>query len=317
MSDFEQLVRASRLYYELGETQNAIAERLGVTRPQVSRLLKRARAEGIVEIRIIDRSTAESPAADALRRSYGLDAVHLAPTIAGPDDLTRQMVGRLAAEVLRGALRTGATVGVGDGASIAATAAALEETVTPVALTVVPLCGGYWSTGPEREPYRRIADALGAQARGLMAPGLVDDAATKRALVAHAGVRSIVELWDRLDVAVFGIGGPAWSASRVGEQAERQLEEADAVGEVLVAPFDLDGRFVCPTLRERVIAFDARRLARIPVAIGVASGESKVRPILGALRAGTVRQLVTDVATAEAVVILDEATLAGAGGRPR
>ena len=317
MSDFEQLVRASRLYYELGETQNAIAERLGVTRPQVSRLLKRARAEGIVEIRIIDRSTAESPAADALRRSYGLDAVHLAPTIAGPDDLTRRMVGRLAAEVLRGALRTGATVGVGDGASIAATAAALEETATPVALTVVPLCGGYWSTGPEREPYRRIADALGAQARGLMAPGLVDDAATKRALVAHAGVRSIVELWDRLDVAVFGIGGPAWSASRVGEQAERQLEEADAVGEVLVAPFDLDGRFVCATLRERVIAFDARRLARIPVAIGVASGESKVRPILGALRAGTVRQLVTDVATAEAVVVLDEATLAGSSGRPR
>ena len=317
MSDFEQLVRASRLYYELGETQNAIAERLGVNRPQVSRLLKRARAEGIVEIRIIDRSTAESPAADALRRSYGLDAVHLAPTIAGPDDLTRRMVGRLAAEVLRGALRTGATVGVGDGASIAATAAALEDTATPVALTVVPLCGGYWSTGPEREPYRRIADALGAQARGLMAPGLVDDAATKRALIAHVGVRSIVELWDRLDVAVFGIGGPAWSASRVGEQVERQLEEADAVGEVLVAPFDLDGRFVCPTLRERVIAFDARRLARIPVAIGVASGESKVRPILGALRAGTVRQLVTDVATAEAVVVLDEATLAGSGGRPR
>ena len=317
MSDFEQLVRASRLYYELGETQNAIAEQLGVTRPQVSRLLKRARAEGIVEIRIIDRSTAESPAADALRRSYGLDAVHLAPTIVGPDDLTRRLVGRLAAEVLRAALRTGATVGVGDGASIAATAAALEETATPVALTVVPLCGGYWSTGPEREPYRRIADALGAQARGLMAPGLVDDAATKRSLVAHAGVQSIIELWDRLDVAVFGIGGPAWSVSRVGEQMERQLEEAGAVGEVLVAPFDLDGQFVCPTLRERVIALDARRLARIPVAIGVASGESKVRPILGALRAGTVRQLVTDVATAEAVVVLDEATLAGSSGRPR
>ena len=317
MSDFEQLVRASRLYYELGETQNAIAEQLGVTRPQVSRLLKRARAEGIVEIRIIDRSTAESPAADALRRSYGLDAVHLSPTIMGPDDLTRRMVGCLAAEVLRGALRTGATIGIGDGASIAATAAALEETATPVALTVVPLCGGYWSTGPEREPYRLVADALGAQARGLMAPGLVDDAATKRALVAHAGVRSIIELWDRLDVAIFGIGGPAWSVSRVGEQVERQLDEAGAVGEVLVAPFDLDGRFVCPTLRERVIALDARRLARIPVAIGVASGDSKVRPILGALRAGTVRQLVTDVATAEAVVVLDEATLAGSSGRRR
>ena len=68
VSDLEQLVRASRLYYELGETQGAIAEQLGVTRPQVSRLLKRARAEGIVEIRIIDSTRAESPAGDALRR---------------------------------------------------------------------------------------------------------------------------------------------------------------------------------------------------------------------------------------------------------
>jgi DNA-binding transcriptional regulator LsrR (DeoR family) len=317
MSDLDQLVRASRLYYELGETQNAIAERLGVTRPQVSRLLKRARAEGIVEIRIIDRTSVESPAGDILRRTYGLDAVHLAPTIAGPEDLTRRMVGRLAAEVLRGTLRTGAVVGVGDGASVAATAAALEETATRVAVTVVPLCGGYWTTGPEREPYRRVADALGGQARGLMAPGLVDDAATQRALVAHAGVRAIVDLWDRVDIALFGIGGPAWNVAALGDATEHELDAAEAVGEVLVAPFDLDGRFVCPALRERVIALDARRLGRLPVAVGVASGENKVRPILGALRAGVVRTLVTDVATAEAVVALDDATLTPPAGGPR
>jgi DNA-binding transcriptional regulator LsrR (DeoR family) len=316
MSDFEQLVRASRLYYELGETQNAIAEQLGVTRPQVSRLLKRARAEGIVEIRIVDRTAVDSPAGDALRRRFALDAVHLAPTIAGPEDLTRRMVGRLAAEILRGVLRAGATVGIGDGASVLATAAALEETATPVAVTVIPLCGGYWSTGPEREPYRRVADALGGQARGLMAPGLVDDAATREALVAHSGVRSIVDLWDRLDVGLFGIGGPAWSTAQLGEPVERDLEAAGAVGEVLVAPFDLDGRFICPALRERVIAFDARRLGRLPVSIGVAAGEGKVRPILGALRAGIVRSLVTDVATAEAVLALDEASAAAGAATP-
>lgn len=317
MSDFDQLVRASRLYYELGETQNAIAELLGVTRPQVSRLLKRARAEGIVEIRIIDSTAAESPAADTLRRRHGLDAVHLAPTIAGPEDLTRRMVGRLAAEVLRTAVRPGAVVGIGEGVFVSATADALEENATPVAITVVPLCGGFWTTGQEREPYRRIAEALGAQVRGLMAPGLVDDAATRTALVAHAGVRAIADLWDRLDVALFGIGGPAWSAARVGEPIERELEAAEAVGEVLVAPFDLNGRFVSPALRDRVIAFDARHLARVPAAIGVAAGEGKVRPILGALRAGIVRTLVTDVATAEAVVALEATTFAPDGGRSR
>jgi DNA-binding transcriptional regulator LsrR (DeoR family) len=317
MSDLEQLVRASRLYYELGETQNQIAELLGVTRPQVSRLLKRARAEGIVEIRIVDTTAVDSPAGETLRRRFDLDQVHLAPTIAGPEDLTRRMVGRLASEVLRAAVRPGTTVGIGDGASVLATADALEETAMPVAVTVIPLCGGFWSTGQEREPYRRIGEALGAQVRGLMAPGLVDDAATKTALVAHAGIRAIAELWDRLDVALFGIGGPAWSVSLVGETVEHQLEVADAVGEVLVAPFDLDGQFVCPALRDRVIAFDATRLGRVPASIGVASGEGKVRPMLGALRAGIIRTLVTDVAAATAVVALDQATRPADGARAR
>ena len=316
MSDFEQLVQASRLYYELGETQNAIAQRLGVTRPQVSRLLKRARAEGIVEIRIVDRTTAESPAGDELQRTYDLEAVHLAPTISGPEDLTRRMVGRLGAQVLRGMLRDGMIVGIGDGASISAVADALEETPAQVRATVVPLAGGHWTAGPGREPFRRVADALGAQVQGLMSPGLVDDSGTRQALVAHAGVRTVLDLWERVDLACFGVGGRSWSAASVGVEVEAQLDAADAVGEVLIAPFDLDGRFVCDDLRKRVIAFDARGLGRLPMSIGVGSGESKIRPILGALRAGVVKTLVTDVATAEGITALDRETLAaGAGAR--
>ena len=304
MSDFEQLVRASRLYYELGETQNAIAEQLGVTRPQVSRLLKRARAEGIVEIRIIDSTAVESPAGDALRRSYGLDAVHLAPVIAGPEDLTRRMVGRLAAEVLRAVVRPGATVGVGDGAFVSATADALEENATPVAITVVPLCGGFWMTGQEREPYRRVGDALGGQVRGLMAPGLVDDATTKAALVAHAGIQAIAEHWDRLDVALFGIGGPSWSAASVGAAAVADMQAGGAIGELLIAPFAADGRVVADAFRARTVAFDARTLPGVARTIGVADGPAKVAPILGALRGGLLNTLVTDVRTAEAVLAL-------------
>jgi DNA-binding transcriptional regulator LsrR (DeoR family) len=314
MSDFEQLVQASRLYYELGETQNAIAQRLGVTRPQVSRLLKRARAEGIVEIRIVDRTTTESPAGDELQRTYDLEAVHLAPTISGPEDLTRRMVGRLGAQVLRGMLRDGMIVGIGDGASISAVADALEETPAQVAATVVPLAGGHWTAGPGREPFRRVADALGAQVQGLMSPGLVDDSGTRQALVAHAGVRTVLDLWERVDLACFGVGGRSWSAASVGVEVEAQLDAADAVGEVLIAPFDLDGRFVCDDLRKRVIAFDARGLGRLPMSIGVGSGESKIRPILGALRAGVVKTLVTDVATAEGITALDRETLAAGAG---
>lgn len=304
--DRDLLIQASRLYYELGETQNVVADRLGVTRPQVSRLLKQARAEGIVEIRIVDRDTAESPAAEALRSRFELQAVHLAPTLTGPEDLTRRIVGRLAAQVLRAEVRDGSIVGIGDGASVGAVADALEDGATPVRATIVPLAGGYWSTGPDRDPFRRIAEAFGAQPHGLMAPGLLDDAATKRALEAHAGVRAVLELWERLDIALFGIGGRSWGVASLGPDVAGVLDHAAAVGEILIAPFDVDGTFVCPALRERVLAFDARELRRVPVTIGVGSGERKVQPILGALRSGAVRTLVTDVETAEAVAAAAE-----------
>jgi DNA-binding transcriptional regulator LsrR (DeoR family) len=223
------------------------------------------------------------------------------------------MVGRLGAQVLRGVLRDGDIVGIGDGASMSAVADALDEGATPVAATVVPLAGGYWSPGPERDPFRRIADAFGAQPHGLMAPGLLDDAITRDALAAHAGVQAVIDLWGRLDVAVFGIGGRSWGVASVGDVVARRLDEAGAVGEVLIAPYDLGGRFVGTELRERVLAFDARALAQVPTSIGIGAGDSKVRPILGALRAGMVRTLVTDVGSAEAVLALDAAEPAAAG----
>jgi DNA-binding transcriptional regulator LsrR (DeoR family) len=165
----------------------------------------------------------------------------------------------------------------------------------------VPLAGGYWSTGPDRDPFRRIAEAFGAQPHGLMAPGLLDDAGTKRALESHAGVQAVLDLWARLDVALYGIGGRSWGAASVGADVARDLDDSEAVGEILIAPFDIHGAFVCPDLRDRVLAFDARQLGRVPVSIGVAAGARKVEPILGALRAGVVRTLVTDIETAEAV----------------
>jgi DNA-binding transcriptional regulator LsrR (DeoR family) len=313
VSDVQQLIQASRLYYELGETQSRVAELLGVTRPQVSRLLKRARAEGIVEIRIVDQAAAESPAGDAIRDRFGLTAVHLAPALVGPEEISRRMIGRLAADVLRASIRDGAVVGIGDGASISAVADAIaaEEPLHETGATVVPLAGGYWFGGPAREPFRRVADGIGGVALGLLAPGLVDDPATKSSLCAHAGVRRILDLWDRLEVAAFGIGGPVWGSAALGAEVADELDRAGAVGEVLVSPFDLDGRLVCPALRDRTIAFDARELDRIPVRVAVAGGPAKVRPILGALRAGLVTTLVTDQRTAEAVVALDDATRRG------
>ena len=304
MTDLATLVRVSRLYYELGETQERIGALVGVTRPQVSRLLKEARAKGVVEIRIVDGAEVESPAAQALRERFNLQAVHIAPRIDGAADVARRRVGRLGGEVLRGVIRDGMVVGIGDGASVSSVADELSAEGSDIDATVVPLCGGFWRPGSGLEPFRRIADALGATAYGLHAPGLLDDARVRDALLAHPGVRAVVELWSRLDIAIFGIGGPSWSEASVGEAALAEIRVGRAVGEVLIAPFSVDGDFVSESLQRRTVAFDPRDLARVPLSIAVAAGPGKVGPILGALRAGILNVLVTDAPTADAVLSL-------------
>src|SRR4029078_12048834 len=101
MSDVRTLVQASRLYYELGEIQERIAEILHVTRPQVSRLLKEARAEGILEIRVIDATQELPEVAGRLRERFRLRLSAVTPKLGGPGDLSRRLVGRRAAQLLR------------------------------------------------------------------------------------------------------------------------------------------------------------------------------------------------------------------------
>jgi DNA-binding transcriptional regulator LsrR (DeoR family) len=133
---------------------------------------------------------------------------------------------------------------------------------------------------------------------------VLDDPKVRDGLCAHAGVRSVIDLWGRLDVALFGIGGPSWSEASVGREAMAEIRAGGAVGEILIAPFAIDGRLVADSLRARTVAFDARALPGVSLAIGVAEGRGKVAPILGALRGGFLDVLVTDVQTAEAVLNL-------------
>ena len=303
VSDQATLVRVSRLYYETGETQERIAGILGITRPHVSKLLKEARARGVVEIRILDDEPAD-PLAAELRDRFGLRAVHLAPTIEADGAAARRRLGRLAADVLRGAVRDGQVIGIGAGSSVSAVAEALEPLLHPIDATVVPLCGGFWVSAAGPEPFRRIAEALGGTPRALLAPGVLESAATRDALWRDPGIEAIRALWARLDVALVGIGGPSWSEATVGAASLTELQAGGAIGEVLITPFDAEGRFVAPGFTARTIGFDAARLRQVPTAIAVAAGASKVAPLLATLRARLFNVLVTDVATAHAVLAM-------------
>src|SRR6185369_15534866 len=101
-----------------------------------------------------------------------------------------------------------------------------------------------------------------------------------------AGVRAVIDLWSRLDVALFGIGGPSWSEASVGAEAMAEIRAGGAIGELLIAPFAADGRLVATTFRARTVACEAAARWGRGGTSGAAAGAARVAPTRGARGGG-------------------------------
>src|SRR5690554_5039342 len=108
----EQMLLAAWLYYDEGFTHSQIAERLHVSRVKVTRLLQRARREGLVEIRITRPLPRIYQLQRRLEQRFGLRGAVVVPT-AGTAGATVEAVGRAAAEVVSRAMFAGCWLGVG------------------------------------------------------------------------------------------------------------------------------------------------------------------------------------------------------------
>ncbi|MCC8115797.1 MAG: sugar-binding domain-containing protein, partial [Planctomycetes bacterium] len=83
-----------------------------------------------------------------------------------------------------------------------------------------------------------------------------------------------------------------------GQELEK-VAEYGRVGEVLGRFFDINGNTFVKDINELHISINLPAKCRL---IGVAGGLEKVKPIVGALRTGWLKGLITDESAAKAVV---------------
>lgn len=81
------LVRVAELYYLQDRTQAQIAQALQVSRPHISRLLRRGRQAGLVTISVRSAFARTSPLADEIQKVVPLRDVMVVPH--GADPLAR------------------------------------------------------------------------------------------------------------------------------------------------------------------------------------------------------------------------------------
>jgi len=306
-TEFSRLLhKVARAYYDDGLTQQQIGERFGLSRVKVSRLLRSAREEKIVQITIAPPQASNAGIEQQLEQRYGLkEALVVTPFSYAPATLVSEL-GPVAAACLTRGLQGNEVVAVSWGTAVLAVVDALPPASLPD-VRVVQLIGGLGELEARThgaDLVRRMAQALGAKPRLIHAPGIVKDKTVRDALVMDAQVADTLELAGRADVALVGLGtcaagstllagGDTLTAAEVEE-----LRALGVVGDIALQFFDPEGRKVAHPIHERIVGTDLETIQRIPRVIGVAGGKEKVPVLRAALHGGLINVLVTDDQTA-------------------
>lgn len=297
-------VRAAWMYYIEGLTQEEVAERLGLSRVRVLRMLADCRADGTVQVRINARATNCVALGRAIEEKYGVGHAIVVPCPADGANIT-EAIGAAIGDYLDGALRDGMTVGLGWGQTLSASLKHIASRKLP-GMTVVSLIGALTRAkafSPSEFAWR-FADLFDADCYFLAAPVIAPDAMTRDLLFRHPSIEEVMARARRLDLALVSVGDltPDSTLFRYAMLPEIDLQSlirAGAVGDLLCNFLDTDGKLVDHEINRRIIANTPEALRRTPHLVLAAGGWLKLRIMHAAIRLLAPRVVITDETTAE------------------
>jgi deoxyribonucleoside regulator len=319
-NELRHMVRCVQLYYRAQRHQNEIARELGLSSSKVSRLLKRAFAEGLVRVEI------ELPKRPRLEAAL-VERFQLRDAVVVPFGEARDLkedLGVAAARYFEKVAANGVRVGLSCGFTLYCFIRALRErrfrdlAVYPLsAESTLQLVDLFPNTlvGMMAAKYRPHVRAFALPAQVLGSPAEIQRA--RQRLLRRGEVRRIYEAAHNVDIALVGIGMIGEATAGFCSLAEfygvsvRRLRALGVVGEINYHPYDKHGSMIdrreLRPLTQRVLAVTPARLRELSAAYGklviaVAGGPDKQNAIRGAMRGRFANVLVTDDDTATALL---------------
>jgi len=316
MSRFDELrvmVRIARMYYERNMSQAKIAEELGLSQATVSRLLRRSFTEEIIRISINVPHGVYTSLEEKLIDKYDLlDAVVVDSHAFDNESILNRDIGSAAAYYVESILKQDDIVGI---SSWSSALLALVDTMQPISnkdnIKVLQILGGVGNPSAEVHANHlttRFARLVNGEAIFLPAPGVVGSPETLEAFYKDEYVKMATELFDKVTIALVGIGAvepsPLLAESGnifLSEELEA-LRKGGAVGDILLHFFDHQGKPSKTFLDNRVASMSLQQLQKAYRSIGVAGGSRKVEAIHGALIGKWVNVVITDQNTAASLM---------------
>jgi len=310
--ELRQMVQCLELYYHQQRHQKEIAKALGLSSSKVSRLLKRAFAEGLIRVEL---DLPQNPRLEAaLLERFGLRDAVVIPV--GSQHQVKEELGAAAARYFEKVAANGISVGLSCGFTLYHTIRQLRERRFRE-LTLFPLSGEstlklvdlFPNTlvGMMAAKYRPHVQAYALPVQHLLSLGEIER--ERRRLLRDPEIRAIYDAAQAVDVALVGIGmigeetpGFCSLAESYGVSIKR-LRQLGVVGEINYQPFDREGRIVDrPEMRaliRRILSVGGDRLQALSrrtdrYVVAIAGGRPKLEAVRGALAGRFMNVLVTD-----------------------
>jgi DNA-binding transcriptional regulator LsrR (DeoR family) len=304
MREINLIYKVCTLYFEQNQTQQAIAQLLGISRIKVSRLLHQAKIEGIVNISINMPIQDFAREEDLIARKWGLNEILLVPSVADPSEQLT-LLGTKCAEYAQRIIQKGDNISITWGSSLASFIQNLPN-IEIQNLKIIQMLGGLGS--PESEMHssdliRRFSVKTGASGRILPAPGVVMSKEVRDALMQDTHINETLRFAASSQVAFIGIGTAAPDSilmskgSILSKEDLEGIKKQGALGDISLRFFNKEGKFLDHPLNEKIIGLEAEQIRNIPRVAAVAGGPEKKEAVLGAMRTGTINVLITDFNT--------------------
>ena len=305
------LYRIATQYYVEGLTQQQIADRAGLSRPKVSRMLKQGRELGIINISLVPPPDGMADIERELEAKYGLQEAVVVPVSdpASHPTVIRELAPP-AAGYLKRCITGNEVIATAWGTSILALSNALPNMSWP-GVRVVQMLGGLGpSNTPEHssELIQHLGFKLGAKVRLMPAPGVVATREMADLLKADAQISAVLQLAAQADVALVGLGVPnpysmvVRSGIILSQEDLDHLQALGAIGDIALRYMDRNGNPIDLEINERIVGLTIEQIRKIPLVVGIAGGLNKHEIVRAALHGEILNVLVTDLSTAEALL---------------
>ena len=303
-----ELIKICYLYYVEEQTQQEISALFGLSRFKVSRLLKKAKEKGLVNVQINVPSGDLTEMEVRIAKQYGLEQVIIVKVQEYDDKALSRQIGEAGARYLSAIIHRCRVLGVAWGRSVSSVIKNIESAEVDN-LTVVQMTGGMGAIeGTDTNALTMaLGQKLGAKSHVIQAPVIVRDRKIRDTLLKEKQIHEAISMAKRADAAIFGIGLPSEDGllSRAGfltPEKSAALERDGAVGAICGRFFNAAGKKCSSLLDDQIIGLNLDELKRIKHKVAIAFGPYKTRAIMGALKGSLLNVLITDEETAKEIL---------------